>query len=934
MKRIFLLSCLCFPCLVRAEIVLDGSLGQTLTLSAPDYQIDATLGQQVGGNLFHSFQKFNLNMGESATFTGDETIARVISRVTGGEASFLDGTLRSTIPHADFYFINPQGIIFGQHARLDIQGSAYFSSAERLVFADGLVFEAQATATPLLSSAPISAFGFLNSHPAGISVNQGQLVVPTGEQLALVGGEIRIRGESFYLSTEETGHVPEISKSAVLQAPEGRIDLVSVDSAGEVLFSSEGINTSTIRTFAPTRLENAYVDVSGMGGGHIFIRAGILQLQQSHLRSYSRNQTGGLVRLSADSIEFDGSELFTHTFGQGNATDIILEAQTQIWLHGHNLQGEEQRASSIAAYTYSKEANGGQSSDISLQAQQIIFEEGGHFIGSVEGTGGGGFVTFRAGELILFQGESLSRWRAGITVDNVSRTSNSGDANSVLLEAKEIVFKDGAGIEGGTRGVGDLGNYTIHASDRLELSGVQASNGTGSRILARVLGGSLGGGGGTISIEAGDIVLDDGAIILATTTGKGNGGNIIIKVDNTLALQGTTANGSGSGIIANSEGARNIKNIGKGGTIVIEAKELRMQEGAIISSNSLGTVASSANDAGEIYITVTGDMILQGVNPYGETEEGFGTGIYARSFTQQQETGVVGKAGKIRISATRLMLKDGALLSSSTNSNQAGGDIEVHAQVLLIQGDSSQITLQSPNSNQQDFAEDIARPPLTLSQSGIYARTESPFSNAGQGGTIHLFIDNLVLKGNANISTASTGDGQAGSIDIQAQSMTLQDNSHVTTEAVNAGGGDIYLQVSDILHLQDCQLNTRVQNGTGDGGNITITAPQFIILDNSQIITQAIAGNGGNIYLSTQEFIAGESLVDASSELGIDGEILISSPAKNLTGSLIILSANFADASVLIKDNCKVVKDVKELSRFTHKMERDGVPKAPEHWFE
>jgi filamentous hemagglutinin family protein len=74
-----------------------------------NYQIGADLGQQHGGNLFHSFRDFSLQNPESATFSGPETVKNIISRVTGGNSSTIDGTLRSTIPNADMYFLNPAG---------------------------------------------------------------------------------------------------------------------------------------------------------------------------------------------------------------------------------------------------------------------------------------------------------------------------------------------------------------------------------------------------------------------------------------------------------------------------------------------------------------------------------------------------------------------------------------------------------------------------------------------------------------------------------------------------------------------------------------------------------------------------------------------------------------------------------------------------------
>ena len=120
-----------------AEIVLDGTLGPAGPLPGPDFAIEANLGQQMGNNLFHSFTTFNLNAGENATFYGPTSIENIISRVTGGQPSYIDGSFISNIP-ADMYFLNPAGVMFGEQARLDIQGSFHVSTADYLrLGADG-----------------------------------------------------------------------------------------------------------------------------------------------------------------------------------------------------------------------------------------------------------------------------------------------------------------------------------------------------------------------------------------------------------------------------------------------------------------------------------------------------------------------------------------------------------------------------------------------------------------------------------------------------------------------------------------------------------------------------------------------------------------------------------------------------------------------------
>jgi filamentous hemagglutinin family protein len=139
---LLLLVCTCLlSSLAQGEVTLDGSVGPAGALTGPDYQITENLGKRPGSNLFHSFGRFNLNASESATFSGSTGIKNVISRVTGGQTSNIDGTLRVSIPNANLYLLNPAGVIFGQNAKLDVPGSFHVSTADYLKFQDGVRFD-------------------------------------------------------------------------------------------------------------------------------------------------------------------------------------------------------------------------------------------------------------------------------------------------------------------------------------------------------------------------------------------------------------------------------------------------------------------------------------------------------------------------------------------------------------------------------------------------------------------------------------------------------------------------------------------------------------------------------------------------------------------------------------------------------------------------
>src|SRR3954464_10213615 len=133
-----------------------------VSLTGSQVEIGANLGTRTGDNLFHSFEKFGIATGQSVTFTGPGTIRNVISRVTGGEVSNIDGTLRSTVGQADLYFLNPAGVIFGPNDQLDEPDSVHSSPAHELRLANGERFSAlDKTGSGLTVAAP-EAFGFLD----------------------------------------------------------------------------------------------------------------------------------------------------------------------------------------------------------------------------------------------------------------------------------------------------------------------------------------------------------------------------------------------------------------------------------------------------------------------------------------------------------------------------------------------------------------------------------------------------------------------------------------------------------------------------------------------------------------------------------------------------------------------------------------------------
>src|SRR6185436_1417620 len=155
------------------------------------------------------------------------------------------------------------------------------------------------------------------------------------------------------------------------------------------------------------------------------------------------------------------------------------------------------------------------------------------------------------------------------------------------------------------------------------------------------------------------------------------------------------------------------------------------------------------------------------------------------------------------------------------------------------------------------------------------------------------------------ISVAVTGSGTGGSINIDAgQKLVMSADSRITATTASADAGNITIRAAELVHLKDSEITTSAAGGTGGGGDITID-PVFVVLDNSRIIANAVKGQGGNINIVSQFFLqSDDSLVQASSDFGKTGSVVISSPRVDLAGSLRVLPTNFLDASSLLRASC------------------------------
>jgi filamentous hemagglutinin family protein len=307
------------PTISQAQITLDGSLGPREALRGPNYAISDSVGQIRGPNLFHSFGQFNLSQVARATFTGPDTITHILGRVTGGNPSNIDGTIRSQIPGANLYLLNPSGVLIGPHASLDMSGAFHVSTADVIRLADGGAFFAHPAAPSVLTVAPPAAFGFLSPAPAKITVQGSTLEAPTGKSLSLVGGDVEVTGGTL------------ITRS-------GRLTLVSVREPGEVPFDhavqAPALSLGSVQRLGTISLSHgAILGAGGNPGGTVIIRGGrLVMTDNAEIRANAAGSTDGGSRVIdvqvAESVVIDGddSQIFAVNLGAARARDVAITA--------------------------------------------------------------------------------------------------------------------------------------------------------------------------------------------------------------------------------------------------------------------------------------------------------------------------------------------------------------------------------------------------------------------------------------------------------------------------------------------------------------------------------------------------------------------------------------------------------------------------------
>jgi filamentous hemagglutinin family protein len=919
-----------------AAVVRDGTVGPPATVQpvGPAYVIPETMGHLQGVNLFHSFAQFDLTSSQSATFTAVSPVDNVISRVTGGSLSSIDGTLTSAIPGADFFFINPNGVMLGPNAQIHVDGSLHFSTADALRFQDGAVFYADPTRGSVLTSSPPSAFGFLAPNAASITIQSqlvpaaGTLTIPSDATLTFVGGGIDM-------------------SAAVLGAPPNRINLASVASAGDATLEGGGIDVSGFSELGDIRLDaGSLVDSKEVfiRGGRLVIQDAIISPGSLSLFGLGPSSNGGQVdvRVSGD-LEISGSgTLF------GSLTPGILTFTSLAGGVVPSIRVQAGGAATLTGFAAISSQKGGIGSpgavDVSAHSLSVL---DGAQINTINFAGGPGPSLAVTADSLLLSGAGSALTAQSQDAAGFFLT----DAGSLAVTADQLTVARGAEITTDSFTFGSGGKLTVIAGDAV-------LSGTGKIASQSVIAGNA----GDIEIHARTLTLGDSFQISATTAGVGDAGKVAVAASGSIAVSG-----SNSGIFstafdvrpsdldhyANFVGLANFADLlplvgvtsldellgalgiddspGNAGTISIATPSLRMSgdtrvdsstfgdgnaggvvanlgalalmDGAQIRSRSGGILRTTGElvvgtgHGGTVVVNATGNVEVSGRSPAGPS-----SALSTTTFGS-------GDGGEVFLRGNQIAIDDGGAVTSETSGSGRAGAISVDAsrQVTIDNGRISTATSAAGAAGSIV----IGTPLLAVSNGGII---DSSTTAAGNAGTVTANLDTLNVTGGGQIRSRSgvdgvVGTGNAGRVNLSAtDSISVSGlspdgtGSAVSTSTIGpANGGAITLNAGDLVEVTNGGAITADSipadplGGSGLAGDINVTSGQDIVLGNGGLVsTRAQTSDGGNINLSAPNVIqltSSEISTSVESGLGGGGNINLDPKFITLNHSQIVANA-------------------------------------------
>ncbi|WP_434686316.1 filamentous hemagglutinin N-terminal domain-containing protein [Pseudanabaena minima] len=295
---------------VHAQSITTGANGLNTNVDQVGNQYNITGGTQAGGNLFYSLQKLGLSSGEIANFLSNPNVQNVLTRVTGGEASLINGLIQVTGGNSNLFIMNPAGIVFGANASLNVPASFSATTASGIQVGNGWFGINSSVDEVRNLTGNVTGYAFTNTLPSvtpnssGVIVNEGNLNVSTGKSVTLVGGMAvntgtitSPSGDITIAATPDNKFIKITSEGSLLSLELPIADQQTVGNAP--VLRGVDLPSLLIGKTAGTAIVSGNLDVSGNNGGNVQVLGSNVTLASANINANGING-GGTVLVGGD----------------------------------------------------------------------------------------------------------------------------------------------------------------------------------------------------------------------------------------------------------------------------------------------------------------------------------------------------------------------------------------------------------------------------------------------------------------------------------------------------------------------------------------------------------------------------------------------------------------------------------------------------------
>jgi filamentous hemagglutinin family protein len=477
--------------------------------------------------------------------------------------------------------------------------------------------------------------GFTGGRRGGdITINAGSLAVTNGAQLDSStegrgdAGSVRINArETVTFDGQASNGYSSGAFSRVVKGAEGDGGDIEITTGSLLLTNGGGLSANTFGQGDAGSVTIRARDIVRFDGvGSEGTSSGVF----STVASTGVGNGGGIDITTGSVSVTNGAVLAASTRGLGDAGSVTISARDTVRFEG--VSSNKQPSGVFSTVEPTGKGKGG---GIEISTGSLFITEGAQLNASTLGLGNAGRVTIRARDTVRFEGVDSNGFSSAALSAVSSR--GVGKGGGIDITTGSLFVTDGALLVTSTIGRGDAGSVTIRASDTVRFDGV-GSNGQSSAVRSTVESTGLG-KGGDIDISTGSLFVTDGAVVNASTLGRGNAGRVRINASDQVSLEG----GSGVASLVGS------KAVGDGGSIEITTESLSLTD-AFISSQNVGT-----GIAGDIAIQTRQNLELNRSSIASTTQSGNGGDM----------TLVVGDL---------LLMRNGSLISTEAGTAQSGGN--------------------------------------------------------------------------------------------------------------------------------------------------------------------------------------------------------------------------------------------------------------------